>query len=251
MIKNVFLVILYAAIGVSCIKAQMDNKIIIDDDIQLIYLHDSIYIHITWHELDNFGRFPSNGLIIIKDGKAIMIDTPIDNEKTERLTNFLHDSLSVILTKLIIGHFHVDCMGGLEYIQSIGIESIANLMTIDKCKEIGLPIPSTSFKDSLVIDFSGKRIICRYFGAGHSFDNIVVWIPDNKILFGGCLIKYNDSQTLGNLLDAKVYEWDLTIKKIINEYKEINIVIPGHGDLGGSELLTHTIKLVEKEKNKQ
>lgn len=30
----------------------------------------------------------------------------------------------------------------------------------------------------------------------------------------------------------------------------IKTVIPGHGNFGGSELLTHTIELVKKEKNK-
>jgi metallo-beta-lactamase class B len=36
----------------------------------------------------------------------------------------------------------------------------------------------------------------------------------------------------------------------MEKYPEIKTVIPGHGDFGGIELLTHTIELVEKEKNK-
>ena len=178
-----------------------------------------------------------------------MIDTPMDNDKTKRLTNYLKESMSVDLVKLIIGHFHDDCMGGLGYLQSIGIESIANAMTIEKCKEIGLPVPSTSFTDSLSFDFNGEQIECRYFGAGHSFDNITVWITSEEILFGGCLIKSIDSNGLGNLSDAVVNDWDMTVEKVLKEYPEIKTVIPGHGDFGGIELLTHTIELVDKEKN--
>ena len=174
----------------------------------------------------------------------------MDNDKTERLTKYLQDSMSADLTKLIIGHFHDDCMGGLGYLQSIGIESIANLMTIEKCKEIGLPVPSISFTDSLTFDFNGEQIDCRYFGAGHSFDNITVWIPGKKILFGGCLIKSINSKGLGNLSDAVVNDWDMTVENVLKEYPEIKIVIPGHGDFGGIELLKHTIGLVDKEKNK-
>jgi metallo-beta-lactamase class B len=205
---------------------------------------------VTWHRLDNFGRFPSNGLILIKNGEALMIDTPFDNDKTERLTNYLKDTMHVDLTKLIIGHFHQDCMGGLDYLQSIGIESIANSMTIEKCKEIGLPIPATAFTDSLTFEFNGEQIDCRYFGAGHSFDNITVWIPNKKILFGGCLVKSVNSRGLGNLSDAVVADWDLTIEMVKQEYSEINIVIPGHGNYGGRELLLHTIELVKNEKEK-
>ena len=40
------------------------------------------------------------------------------------------------------------------------------------------------------------------------------------------------------------------IEKMIKKYPDIKTVIPGHGDIGGTELLTHTIELVENEKNK-
>ena len=249
MINKVFLIFIFVLTGLLSSKAQTKEKIVIDNDIQLIHLQDSVYVHVTWYHLDNFGRFASNGLIVIRNGQALMIDTPMDNDKTERLTNYLKESMSVDLVKLIIGHFHDDCMGGLGYLQSIGIESIANAMTIEKCKEIGLPVPSTSFTDSLTFDFNGEQIECRYFGAGHSFDNITVWIPSEKILFGGCLIKSIDSNGLGNLSDAVVDDWDMTVEKVLKEYPEIKTVIPGHGDVGGIELLTHTIELVDKEKN--
>lgn len=250
MIKR-FLILIFGLIGLISSNAQSNDKIVIDNDIQLIHLQDSVYIHVTWHHLDNFGRFPSNGVILIKNGEALMIDTPFEKDKTERLTKFLKDTMHVDLTKLIIGHFHEDCMGGLDYLQSIGIESIANSMTIEKCKEIGLPIPTTPFTDSLIIDFNGEQIYCRYFGAGHSFDNITVWIPNKKILFGGCLVKSVNSKGLGNLTDAVVVDWDLTIKKIMKNYPEIKTVIPGHGNHGGIELLTHTIELVINEKEKK
>jgi metallo-beta-lactamase class B len=250
MIKRGFLLVLSGLIGWVSTIAQPIEKIVIDNDIQLIHLQDSIFVHVTWHHLDDFGRFPSNGLIIIKNGQALMIDTPMDNDKTEQLTKYLKDAMAVDLTKLIIGHFHDDCMGGLEYLQSIGIESIANSMTVAKCKEIGLPIPSTAFTDSLTFNFNGEQIDCRFFGAGHSFDNITVWIPNKNILFGGCLIKSMNSAGLGNLSDAVVDDWEMTIKKVMKKYPVIKTVIPGHGNFGGTDLLTHTIELVKKERNK-
>ncbi len=241
---------LLGVIGSIQINAQKTDKIFIDDDIQLINLQDSIFVHVSWENSEKFGRFPSNGMLVIKNGQAIMIDTPMDNEKTKKLTEYLKDSMQVELIKLIIGHFHDDCLGGLGYIQSKGIESIANSMTIDKCKELGLLIPSTSFTDSLIFDFNGEQIVCRFFGGGHTFDNITVWIPSKKILFGGCLIKSYNSKELGNLADAVVDDWDTTIKNLMNKYKDIKTVIPGHGDFGGAELLINTIELVEKQKSK-
>ncbi len=245
MTKRIFIALVLLT-GFYPLKAQSERNIFINDDIQLTHIIDSVYAHVTWEESETFGRFPSNGLIFIKNGQAIMIDTPFENEKTKRLTDFLEDSMGVEVKKLIIGHFHDDCLGGLEYIQSKGIESVANKLTIDKCKELELPIPSTSFTDSLVFDFQGELVVCRYFGGGHTIDNITVWFPSKKILFGGCLIKSINSRGLGNLSDAVVKEWDVTVKKIINQYPNIEIVIPGHGAIGNSGLLTHTIELVER-----
>lgn len=250
MIKKVIVVLIIGLIGIVSLKAQSAKDIVIDKDIKLIHLQDSIFIHETWHYLDNFGRFPSNGLIVIKSGQALMIDTPVNNDKTEKLTKYLKDSLLVDVKKLIIGHFHDDCLGGLGYLQSIGVESIANSMTIEICIELGLPIPSIAFTDSLIFDFNGEQIDCRYFGAGHSFDNITVWLPNKKILFGGCLVKSIDSKGLGNLSDAVVSDWDMTIERLLDKYPLIKTIIPGHGSFGGVELLTHTFELVKKEKNK-
>lgn len=250
MIMRGFLISLFSLIGLVSMLAQTNGSIEIDNDIQLIHLQDSIYVHVSWHHIENYGRFPSNGLIVIRNGQALMIDTPMDNGKIERIAKFLKDSMSVDITKLIIGHFHDDCLGGLGYLQRIGVESIANSKTIDKCKELQLPIPSISFTDSLSFDFNGVMVECRFFGAGHSFDNITVWIPSKRILFGGCLVKSMDSKGLGNLSDAVVAEWDSTIKKILGKYPDIKMVIPGHGNFGGVELLNHTVKLVENEKAK-
>lgn len=232
------------------LSAQENKIITINNDIQLEQLQDSIFRHITWEESEQFGRFPSNGMIVIKKGQAIMIDTPFDNEKTELIYNYLKDSMQVEVIKQIGGHFHLDCIGGLEFLHSKGVESIANHLTIEKCKEEGLVEPITSFKNKLIVDLNGLKLECRYFGSGHTHDNIVVWIPEYKILFGGCLIKSANATTLGFTGDADMENYDFTIVKILKEYPQINMVVPGHGSVGGKDLLTHTIELVVKKKAK-
>ncbi len=249
MMRKAFIFLLFFT-AVLPLAAQINDMITPANDIQLISLGDSVFIHVTWHQSDENRWFASNGLIIIRNGEALMIDTPMDNDKTERLTILIRDSLASDVVKLIGGHFHGDCLGGLGYLKSIGVESVANSRTVEKCVELGLPVPSISFTDSLNFDFNGETIECHFFGGGHSFDNITVWLPDEKILFGGCLIKSNDAESLGNLSDAVVYEWSMTVKKIMERCRDIEIVIPGHGLYGGPELLLHTIELVESYENK-
>jgi metallo-beta-lactamase class B len=223
----------------------------IDEDIQLLQLKDSVFMHITWHHAEGYGRFASNGLVIIRNGKAILVDTPIDQPKTARLVNYLEETMKVKTEKLIPGHFHDDCIGGMPYLHGLGVVSVANVLTAEKCLSLGLPVPQMPFSESFTFDHYGETIVCRYFGGGHTEDNIVVWLPEKQILFGGCLVKSTDSKGLGNIADAVVDEWDSTIRKILEAFPDIRWVIPGHGDAGGKELLYHTIELVEAYKANQ
>jgi len=251
MIKTIVLTSILILSGLNQVKSQSNSEIWINDDIRLIHLQDSVFMHTTWVKIKEYGRIGSNGMLVIRDGQAVMVDTPMGEEKTQQIAEYLEDSLSVSIVKLIAGHYHADCLGGLDYLKAKGVESLANYMTINKCKEIGMPVPTVPFIDSLDFDFKGLKIQCRYFGGGHSYDNITVYIPEKKILFGGCLIKSLTAKDIGNNKESVLSEWDLTVKRIINTYKGSLIVIPGHGDYGNEGLLVHTVKLAEQKKNNQ
>ena len=223
------------------------SKIIISKDIELTQVKDSFFVHTSWFEHSKFGRFPSNGLIFIKNGKVLIIDTPNNNEQTEILCNYLNQTFKVKIKKLIVGHYHNDCLGGLEYLTKIGVSSLSNKLTKEKCIENKLAITSEIFMGKKILDFEGETVICQYFGGGHTIDNIVVYFPDHKLLFGGCLIKDLKAKNLGNTEEAVIKEWKKTVEKISAQYPNIEYVIPGHGEYGNSQLLYHTIKLVEQQ----
>lgn len=232
-------------------KGQPMGAIKINDDIFLHQIKDSVYTHVTYHTDALYGRFSSNGLVLIKNGEALMIDTPMDNEQTRVLCEYLLNTMGVKVTKFIVGHFHNDCIGGLEYLKSIGVETIANSLTVELCFKHSLPVPSHSFTDFLKFSFNGEEVICQYFGGGHTVDNIVVWFPAQKVLFGGCLIKSIHSSNLGNMADAVLGSWKQTVLKVIDTFPEAEVVIPGHGAIGNFALLNHTVKLVELHVIKQ
>jgi len=123
------------------VTVQTEGRIRVDEDIFLIPLGDSVYIHETRHDLPQTGKFPSNGMVVIRNGEAVMIDTPMDNDKTERLTRYIRESLGASLTLLIAGHFHDDNIGGLAYLQRAGVKSLALDLTVRTCRERGLPVP--------------------------------------------------------------------------------------------------------------
>lgn len=88
-------------------------------------------------------------------------------------------------------------------------------------------------------------MLLKFFGEGHTSDDIVGYIPSEKALFGGCLIKSLKAGK-GNLEDANINEWSTTVEMIKKEIPELAIVIPGHGKYGNEKLLDYTIELFRK-----
>lgn len=63
------------------------DTIRISDDIDLIKLSDNVYLHISYLQTKTWGKVGANGLLLIKNGEALMIDTPWNNKQTEKLTS--------------------------------------------------------------------------------------------------------------------------------------------------------------------
>lgn len=123
--------------------------------------------------------------------------------------------------------------------------SFSNLSTIDSVKSRNNPIPKIGFKDQLNIQVGNEEAICSFLGAGHTKDNIVVFIPSQNLLFGGCLVKELNA-TKGNLEDADIIAWSSTIQKVRSSFPTAKIIVPGHGKYGDKSLLDYTEQLFKK-----
>ena len=222
------------------------KRIQISKDIELIKLSENAYVHISYSDLPKIGRFPANGLIFINGSEAFLFDSSWTDSLTMDLVNWLRNSMKLKIIGFIPNHWHNDCMGGLGYLQNQKIETYANQLTIDIAKKKNLPVPTHGFEDSLQLLLGDKLIKCYYFGAAHSLDNIVVWIPSERILFAGCMIKSVNSKDLGNTADGDLIAYPKTIDKLLDKFSMAKIVIPGHGQFGGYELITHTKELLTK-----
>jgi metallo-beta-lactamase class B len=216
-------------------------------DIEVIQISQHSYMHVSYSQVPGYGRFGSNGLIFAHRGEALLFDTPMNDSLTEQLVTWIKDSLKVHIVGFVPNHWHSDCMGGLNYLHSVGIPSYANEKTIEIATSKNLPIPLHSFHDSLALHLGDQSVICTYYGAAHTPDNIVTWIPSENILFGGCMIKELKSESLGNIADADVSEWPKTLNRVIAAYPFAGTIIPGHGAFGGQELLEHTLDLLRKK----
>lgn len=221
-----------------------DSVVYTSDDLTIRKISNQVYEHNSFLNTDSFGRVPCNGMIVIDNGEAVVFDTPADSISSKELLDFLVNKQHYKVNAVIATHFHADCVAGLKEFHQAKIPSYAQERTIAFLKEQNSPfdVPLNGFQDTLELKVGNKKVYAGFFGEGHTKDNIVGYFPDDKVLFGGCLIKEQGAGK-GNLEDANEKDWAATVEKVRNRFPETQIIIPGHGKTAGPELFDYTIEL--------
>jgi metallo-beta-lactamase class B len=212
------------------------------DRLIVIQISDNAFLHTSYLQTNDFGNVPCNGMFVRNSKEVVVFDTPTNNKSAEDLITFIQEKLNCKIKAIVPTHFHDDCLGGLASFHKSKIPSYGNFNTIDLAKNNNVVVPQNGFNDSLKLSLGNTYAVVKYFGQGHTKDNVVGYFPNEKILFGGCLIKELEA-TKGYLGDANVGEWSSTVQKVKQQYPNVKIVIPGHGEIGSKELLDYTIKL--------
>lgn len=202
-------------------------------DLELRELRPGIWLHTSWQALEDGTRFPSNGLVVREGNGLVLVDTAWGDPLTEELLDRIERELKLPVVRAVATHFHDDRLGGAATLKKRGIPLYAHPLTIAKMPGLGLkPLPAS---------FGSLEVY--YPGPAHAPDNVVVWIPGAKVLFGGCAVRSANSTALGNLSDADLLRWHESIRNVMRRYGDAEIVVPGHGKPGGKELLERTLEL--------
>ena len=212
--------------------------------------------------------FPANSLLVeMDDGTLVLCGSPYTAEATRALLGWARKAFGTRPIVAINTHFHPDALGGNEALIEAGGRVYGSELTARLLAERGeavralliafaekrpggagafrtarwLPATST-FRavDGLELAFGGERLEVFYPGPAHSPDNVVVWFPERHLLFGGCMILAGER--LGNTADADLERWPEAIEQL--RRFDAALVVPGHGDRFGPELLDRTLEVL-------
>jgi metallo-beta-lactamase class B VIM len=219
----------------------------ITPDLSVTVLADGVWMHTSWRTLTGGTRFPSNGLIVRDGDELILIDTAWGEEPTEALLAWIDTTLALPVARVISTHFHDDRVGGGEAVRRRGIPHLATALTGRLAAEVGNPVPDPiAGIDSIGAVARIGAVEVFYPGPAHTRDNVVVHIPSAGVLFGGCAVRELGTRSRGNVADGDTLEWPASIARARDRYAGVRLVVPGHGEVGGAELLDHTISLFRR-----
>ena len=214
----------------------------VTDTLEIHPINESVLVHRSFLETEDFGKVGCNGLIYVSNGEAIVFDTPPDDPTSNELITYITEELKVKVLAIVPTHFHGDCLGGLQAFHKKDIASIANQLTIALATEAGEPLPQQGFEKEYSIQVGSERVLIKHAGEGHTRDNVIGVIPSEGVIFGGCLVK-SVGANRGYTGDANVDAWSETVSSIRSEFPNAKIIVPGHGKWGGTELLDYTVEL--------
>jgi metallo-beta-lactamase class B IMP len=211
-------------------------------DLKIEQLEEDVYVHTSFEEVNGWGVVAKHGLVVLVNANAYLVDTPITAKDTEKLVNWIL-ARGYKIKGSISSHFHSDSTAGVEWLNSQSIPTYASKLTNQLLSKSGKAQAKHSFED-ISFWLVKNKIEVYYPGPGHTEDNLVVWLPKKKILFGGCFVKPHG---LGNLEDANVEAWPASVEKLIAKYGNAKVVVPSHSELGGVSLLKLTLEQAVKE----
>jgi glyoxylase-like metal-dependent hydrolase (beta-lactamase superfamily II) len=220
----------------------LDRMRRIDRRIWVAPLAPRVWLYTATDLIDGGVYFPANGLVVERDGGSLLVDTGWDAAQAQALVAWSKTSLPAPITEAIGTHFHRDRIGGVNGLQRLSVPARAHPLTCELARSRGFtaPEPIHGFVESWRL---GEDCELYFPGAGHTWDNIAVWLPRATVLYGGCFLKSRTSKDLGNLADADVGEWRTSLKRLSDRYPGRRIVVPGHGTIAG-DAIAHTLALL-------
>lgn len=223
-----------------------------DPKLKISHLTGDFYIYTTYNTYEK-SRVPANGMYLVTNNGVVMFDTPWDTTQFQPLLDSIKLKHNKNVTMCIATHWHSDRTDGLEYYKQKGIKTYTTYLT-DKLSKNNNNKRAEYLIEKDTIFTTGQYSFETYYpGQGHTEDNIVIWFNNEKILYGGCLIKGADAENLGYLGDANVIEYETTLKNVQKKYPDPKFIIVSHHDWNNINSLKHSIKLARnlKKKNRE
>lgn len=212
-------------------------------------LSGDFYVYTTYNTYEN-SRVPANGMYVVTSSGVVMFDTPWDTTQFQPLL----DSIQLKHHKPVIlcfaTHWHSDKTAGLEYYRQQGIKTYTTTLTDELSKKNNKKRAEFLMQQDTVFNIGQYSFETYYPGAGHTIDNIVIWFEKEKILYGGCLIKGVDDDTLGYLGDADTTAYASTLQNVQKKCRQPKTIVIAHSDWSNNRSLQHSIKMAKALKKK-
>ncbi|MFC9234800.1 MBL fold metallo-hydrolase [Streptomyces decoyicus] len=207
---------------------------------------DGVYVY----EQPDGGWCLNNAGVITGGGRCILVDTVATRARAERLRDEVARVAPGGPDIVVNTHFHGDHVFGnslftprATVISHEGTRSDMAESGLGLCHlwpdvdwgEVTLALPDQTFTERLTLRAGALRIELLHVGPAHTADDVVVWVPERKVLFTGDVVW---SQVTPYVLMGSLTGSLRALERL--RALEPETVVCGHGPVAGPEVLDAT-----------
>ncbi len=188
----------------------------------------------------------SNAGFVIGDDGVLVVDAFFNLETARALVGEIHRLTPKPIRYVVNTHYHVDHTGGDLALREAGAIIIAHRnvrawVRVNNINLLGdritpelkgridaLPLPDVTTDEDLAVWLGSRKVVVRAV-LGHTGGDLIVAVPDAKVLFTGDMLW---RKVAPNLIDGSVREWTATDADFLGiPDAEHTTFVPGHGDV--------------------
>ena len=225
-------------------------------------LHDLGGGNFAWLQPDGSWGLNNAGLVVGRD-KTVLVDTLYDLARTRAMVaamaeadpaaatidtvinthvngdhcygNQLFARAEIIASKACVEEFAtetppqlmVDMLNAADQMGALG-EYFADAFGRFDFEGIVLTPPTRTFQGELTLDIGGKTLRLMEVGPCHTRGDILVWVPEDRLLFAGDILFVDGTPIMW---DGPVGNWIRACDRILS--LDAATIVPGHGPLCG------------------
>lgn len=192
-------------------------------------------------------NFISNAGFVITAQSVIVIDALGSPALAQRLIGEIRKHTSLPISHVIVTHYHADHVYGLQVFKAAGARIVAHGRAREYLQSDNARLRLEASRLELapwvdaqtrlvqadewldgdrVLTVGGVRFDIRHVGPSHTPEDLVVYLPDSKLLFAGDLVFRGRIPFVGQA-DSK--QWIKALEGLLGF--DASVIIPGHGPL--------------------
>lgn len=209
-----------------------------------------------WIAEDTFFA-PENSMVHVGERDVTVIGATWTPQTAELLHERIRAVTRLPVRRVLLTNHHHDRAGGTAYWLRIGADVLATrrtaqLLELHWERLIGdirttypdypvLPLAHPSHTIAEGTSLEGGAIRTLYLGPSHTEDGLFVYFPEQRVLYGGCILK----EQIGNLGSADVQEYPRTLRRLVGLGLPFDCVVSGHWTpVHGPELIDTYLRLL-------
>ena len=190
-------------------------------------------------------NFISNAAFVVTDDEVVVIDALGSPALAEELLAEIRRVTPLPVKHVIVTHYHADHIYGLQVFQALGAEVIAHTrgheylgsdtarLRLEDSRETLFPwidektrlVQADRWLDGpATLTLGGRRFEISHAGPAHTPEDLVVWLPESRVLLAGDIVFRGRIPFVG-LADSGA--WVQALERLLAY--DAQVIVPGHG----------------------